>query len=101
MTGENLSKEICPSILPADFSRLGEELQTLEEAGAMEYTTIVAATASDSAPLQFLAPYTGCAMGEYFRDNGMHALIIYDDLSKQAVAYRPVSYTHLTLPTKA
>ena len=70
----------------------------------MEYTTIVAATASDSAPLQFLAPYTGCAMGEYFRDNGMHALIIYDDLSKQAVAYRqmsliPVSYTHLTLPT--
>ena len=75
--------------------------KTLEEAGAMEYTTIVAATASDSAPLQFLAPYTGCAMGEYFRDNGMHGLIIYDDLSKQAVAYRPVSYTHLTLPTKA
>ncbi len=59
--------------------------------GAMEYTTIVAATASDSAPLQFLAPYTGCAMGEYFRDNGMHALIIYDDLSKQAVAYRQMS----------
>ena len=53
--------------------------------------TIVAATASDSAPLQFLAPYTGCAMGEYFRDNGMHALIIYDDLSKQAVAYRQMS----------
>jgi F-type H+-transporting ATPase subunit alpha len=63
----------------------------LEEAGAMEYTTIVAATASDAAPLQFLAPYTGCAMGEYFRDNGMHALIIYDDLSKQAVAYRQMS----------
>ena len=63
--------------------------KTLEESGAMEYTTIVAATASDSAPLQFLAPYTGCAMGEYFRDNGMHALIIYD----------AVSYTHLTLPT--
>ena len=57
----------------------------------MEYTTIVAATASDSAPLQFLAPYTGCAMGEYFRDNGMHALIIYDDLSTQAVAYRQMS----------
>ena len=57
----------------------------------MEYTTIVAATASDSAPLQFLAPYTGCAMGEFFRDNGMHALIIYDDLSKQAVAYRQMS----------
>ena len=65
--------------------------KTLEEAGAMEYTTIVAATASDAAPLQFLAPYTGCAMGEYFRDNGMHALIIYDDLSKQAVAYRQMS----------
>ena len=65
--------------------------KTLEEAGAMEYTTIVAATASDAAPLQFLAPYTGCAMGEYFRDNGMHALIIYDDLSKQAVAYREIS----------
>ena len=65
--------------------------KTLEEAGAREYTTIVAATASDAAPLQFLAPYTGCAMGEYFRDNGMHALIIYDDLSKQAVAYRQMS----------
>jgi len=65
--------------------------KTLGEAGAMEYTTIVAATASDAAPLQFLAPYTGCAMGEYFRDNGMHALIIYDDLSKQAVAYRQMS----------
>ena len=65
--------------------------KTLEEAGAMEYTTIVAATASDAAPLQFLAPYTGCAMGEYFRDNGMHALIVYDDLSKQAVAYRQMS----------
>ena len=65
--------------------------KTLEEAGAMEYTTIVAATASDAAPLQFLAPYTGCAMGEYFRDNGMHALIIYDDLSTQAVAYRQMS----------
>jgi len=57
----------------------------------MEYTTIVAATASDSAPLQFLAPYTGCTIGEYFRDNGMHALIVYDDLSKQAVAYRQMS----------
>ena len=57
----------------------------------MEYTTIVAATASDAAPLQFLAPYTGCTMGVFFRDNGMHALIIYDDLSKQAVAYRQMS----------
>jgi F-type H+-transporting ATPase subunit alpha len=63
----------------------------LEEAGALKYTTIVAATASDSAPLQFLAPYTGCTIGEYFRDNGMHALIVYDDLSKQAVAYRQMS----------
>lgn len=57
----------------------------------MKYTIIVAATASDAAPLQYLAPYSGCAMGEYFRDNGKHALIIYDDLSKQAVAYRQVS----------
>ena len=66
-------------------------MKALEDAGAMEYTTVVAATASDAAPLQFLAPYTGCSMGEYFRDNGMHALIIYDDLSKQAVAYRQMS----------
>ena len=72
-------------------STVAQITKTLEEAGALKYTTIVAATASDSAPLQFLAPYTGCAMGEYFRDNGMHALIIYDDLSKQAVAYRQMS----------
>ena len=72
-------------------STVAQIAKTLEEAGALKYTTIVAATASDSAPLQFLAPYTGCAMGEYFRDNGMHALIIYDDLSKQAVAYRQMS----------
>ena len=57
----------------------------------MEYTTVVSASASDAAPLQFLAPYTGCSIAEYFRDNGMHALIIYDDLSKQAVAYRQMS----------
>jgi F-type H+/Na+-transporting ATPase subunit alpha len=57
----------------------------------MEYTIVVAATASEPAPLQYLAPFTGCAMGEYFRDNGMHAVIIYDDLSKQAVAYRQMS----------
>ncbi len=63
----------------------------LEEAGAMEYTTIVAATASDPAPLQYIAPYAGVTMGEYFRDNGMHALIIYDDLTKHAQAYRQVS----------
>ena len=72
-------------------STVAQIVKTLEEAGAMEYTTIVSATASDPAPLQFLAPYTGCTMGEYFRDNGMHALIIYDDLSKQAVAYRQMS----------
>ena len=72
-------------------STVAQILKTLEDAGAMEYTTIVSATASDPAPLQFLAPYTGCTMGEYFRDNGMHALIIYDDLSKQAVAYRQMS----------
>jgi F-type H+/Na+-transporting ATPase subunit alpha len=63
----------------------------LEKHGAMAYTTIVSACASDPATLQFVAPYAGCAMGEYFRDNGKHALIIYDDLSKQAVAYRQVS----------
>ena len=72
-------------------STVAQILKTLEDEGAMEYTTIVSATASNPAPLQFLAPYTGCTMGEYFRDNGMHALIIYDDLSKQAVAYRQMS----------
>ncbi len=72
-------------------STVAQVVKTLEEAGAMEYSIVVAATASEPAPLQFLAPYTGCAMGEYFRDNGMHAVIIYDDLSKQAVAYRQMS----------
>ena len=72
-------------------STVAQITKTLEDAGAMKYTTVVAATASDAAPLQFLAPYTGCTIGEYFRDNGMHALIIYDDLSKQAVAYRQMS----------
>jgi len=72
-------------------STVAQTVKTLEDAGAMKYTTVVAATASDAAPLQFLAPYTGCTIGEYFRDNGMHALIIYDDLSKQAVAYRQMS----------
>lgn len=66
-------------------------VKTLTEAGAMDYTIVVAATASDAATMQYLAPYTGCAMGEYFRDNGMHALIIYDDLSKHAVSYRQMS----------
>jgi F-type H+-transporting ATPase subunit alpha len=72
-------------------STVARIVKTLEDYGALEYSIIVAATASDPAPLQFLAPYTGCAMGEYFRDNGMHAVIVYDDLSKQAVAYRQMS----------
>ena len=72
-------------------STVAQIVKTLEENGAMDYSIVVAATASDPAPLQFLAPYTGCAMGEYFRDNGMHAVIFYDDLSKQAVAYRQMS----------
>ncbi|MDP6474787.1 MAG: F0F1 ATP synthase subunit alpha [Alphaproteobacteria bacterium] len=72
-------------------STVAQVMKTLEENGAMEYTIIVSATASEAAPLQFLAPYSGCTMGEFFRDNGMHAVIIYDDLSKQAVAYRQMS----------
>jgi F-type H+-transporting ATPase subunit alpha len=72
-------------------STVAQLVKTLEDAGAMDYTIVVAATASEPAPLQFLAPFSGCAMGEWFRDNGMHALIIYDDLSKQAVAYRQMS----------
>src|SRR5580693_731291 len=72
-------------------STVAQIVKTLADAGALEYTIVVAATASDPAPLQFLAPFSGCAMGEWFRDNGMHALIIYDDLSKQAVAYRQMS----------
>ncbi|QRW16967.1 ATP synthase alpha/beta family [Rhizoctonia solani] len=72
-------------------STVAQLVQTLEENDAMKYTIIVAATASEAAPLQYLAPFSGCAMGEWFRDNGKHALIIYDDLSKQAVAYRQMS----------
>ncbi|MGN7997488.1 F0F1 ATP synthase subunit alpha [Sphingomonas sp. 22176] len=72
-------------------STVAQIVRQLEENGAMEYSIVVAATASEPAPLQFLAPYTGCAMGEFFRDNGMHAVIVYDDLSKQAVAYRQMS----------
>jgi F-type H+-transporting ATPase subunit alpha len=72
-------------------STVAQFVKALEENGALEYSIIVAATASDPAPMQFLAPFSGCAMGEYFRDNGMHAVIIYDDLSKQAVAYRQMS----------
>merc|ERR1719305_553432 len=72
-------------------STVAQIVEQLAQSGAMDYTSIVAATASDAAPLQFLAPYAGCSIGEYFRDNGKHALIIYDDLSKQAVAYRQMS----------
>src|SRR5688500_3159059 len=72
-------------------STVAQIVRALEESGALEYSIVVAATASEPAPLQFLAPYTGCAMGEFFRDNGRHALITYDDLSKQAVAYRQMS----------
>lgn len=72
-------------------STIAQIVKTLEENGALEYTVIVSATASEPAPLQFIAPFAGCAMGEWFRDNGLHALIIYDDLSKQAVAYRQMS----------
>ena len=72
-------------------STVAQVVKTLEEKGALEYTIIVTATASEPAPLQYLAPYTGATMGEFFRDNGMHALIIYDDLTKQAVSYRQMS----------
>lgn len=72
-------------------STVAQFVKALEDAGALEYSIVVAATASDPAPMQFLAPFAGCAMGEYFRDNGMHAVIAYDDLSKQAVAYRQMS----------
>ena len=72
-------------------STVAQFVKVLEEQGALDYSIVIAATASDPAPMQFLAPFSGCAMGEYFRDNGMHAVIIYDDLSKQAVAYRQMS----------
>jgi F-type H+-transporting ATPase subunit alpha len=72
-------------------SSVARLVKTLQDNGALDYTIIVAATASDPAPMQYLAPYTACAMGEYFRDNGMHAVIVYDDLSKQAVSYRQMS----------
>ena len=91
-SGEEKDKLYCIYVaIGQKRSTVAQIVKSLEDAGAMEYTTVVSATASDPAPLQFLAPYTGCTMGEYFRDNGMHALIIYDDLSKQAVAYRQMS----------
>jgi F-type H+-transporting ATPase subunit alpha len=92
-TSENESEKLyCIYVaIGQKRSTVAQIVKTLEERGALEYTIVVAATASEPAPLQFLAPFSGTAMGEYFRDNGMHALIVYDDLSKQAVAYRQMS----------
>jgi len=91
-TGDEKQKLYCIYVaIGQKRSTVAQIVKTLEQFGAMEYTTVVAATASDPAPLQFLAPFSGCTIGEYFRDNGMHAVIIYDDLSKQAVAYRQMS----------
>ena len=91
-SGDESQKLYCVYVVIGQKrSSVAQIVKTLEDNGAMEYTCVVAATASESAPLQYLAPFTGCAIGEYFRDNGMHALIIYDDLSKQAVAYRQMS----------
>ena len=78
-------------VIGQKMSTVAQVVEKLNRYGAMEYTTVVAATASEPAPLQYIAPYTGCTMGEYFRDNGMHSLLIYDDLSKQATAYRQLS----------
>jgi F-type H+-transporting ATPase subunit alpha len=91
-SGDEKQKLYCIYIaIGQKRSTVAQFVKVLEEHGALEYSIIVAATASDPAPLQFLAPFSGCAMGEYFRDNGMHALCVYDDLSKQAVAYRQMS----------
>ena len=90
--GEESEKLYCIYVAVGQKrSTVAQVVKTLEEKGALDYTIVVAATASEPAPLQFIAPFTGCTMGEWFRDNGMHALIIYDDLSKQAVAYRQMS----------
>jgi len=92
VSGKDQDKIYCIYVaIGQKRSTVAQVVKRLEDAGAMAYTTVVAATASDPAPLQFLAPYTGCTIGEYFRDNGMHALVIYDDLSKHAVAYRQIS----------
>ncbi|MFO7309143.1 MAG: F0F1 ATP synthase subunit alpha, partial [Pseudomonadota bacterium] len=91
-TGDENQKLYCVYVAVGQKrSTVAQFVKVLEENGALEYSIIVAATASDPAPMQFLAPFSGCAMGEYFRDNGMHAVIVYDDLSKQAVAYRQMS----------
>ncbi|MBM3541452.1 MAG: F0F1 ATP synthase subunit alpha, partial [Alphaproteobacteria bacterium] len=90
--GEDKKKLYCIYVAVGQKrSSIARIVKTLEENGALDYTIVVSATASEPAPLQFLAPYTGCTMGEFFRDNGMHAVIFYDDLSKQAVAYRQMS----------
>jgi len=90
--GDDKAKLYCIYVaIGQKRSTVAQLVKRLTDADAMKYSIVVSATASDAAPLQFLAPYSGCAMGEYFRDNGMHALIIYDDLSKQAVAYRQMS----------
>ncbi len=91
-TGDEKRKLYCVYVaIGQKRSTVAQIVKMLEDNGALEYSIVVAATASDPAPLQYLAPYTGCTMGEYFRDNGMHAVIVYDDLSKQAVAYRQMS----------
>ena len=91
-SGDETQKLYCVYVaIGQKRSTVAQFVKVLEEHGALEYSIIVAATASDAAPMQFLAPFSGCAMGEFFRDNGMHAVIIYDDLSKQAVAYRQMS----------
>jgi F-type H+-transporting ATPase subunit alpha len=91
-SGDETAKLYCIYVaIGQKRSTVAQIVKTLTDAGAMDYTIVVAATASEPAPLQFLAPFSGCTMGEWFRDNGMHALIIYDDLSKQAVAYRQMS----------
>ncbi len=91
-TGDEKIKLYCVYVaIGQKRSTVAQFVKVLEEQGALEYSIIVAATASDPAPMQYLAPFSGCTMGEFFRDNGMHAVIIYDDLSKQAVAYRQMS----------
>merc|ERR1712022_10315 len=91
-TGDDTEKLFCVYVAVGQKrSTVAQIVNALEGLGCMKFTTVVAATASDAAPLQYLAPYSGCSIGEYFRDNGMHALIIFDDLSKQAVAYRQMS----------
>ena len=91
-SGDESTKLYCVYVAVGQKrSTVAQFVKVLEENGALDYSIVVAATASDPAPMQFLAPFAGCAMGEYFRDNGMHALIVYDDLSKQAVSYRQMS----------